>query len=215
MTADEPRLRVTTNFAFGICLILLGTALMLDRLQLVDARQILRFWPVALVLFGAALVIESFQRVESTVVAKPTGFNPAHIVGFVFVSLIASQMLTRGEIARTESSETVNVVAVMSKHQQVSSAPLFRGGELTSIMGRAILDLRHTTIAPGEEVAIEVFTLMGATTIYVPDGWQVDVRATPVLGGIRDRRKQTGDIAGAPRIVIRGFIMWGALDLRS
>ena len=50
MTADEPRLRVTTNLAFGICLILLGTALMLDRLQLVDASQILRFWPVGLVL---------------------------------------------------------------------------------------------------------------------------------------------------------------------
>ena len=39
MTADEPRLRVTTNLAFGICLILLGTALMLDRLQLVDAAR--------------------------------------------------------------------------------------------------------------------------------------------------------------------------------
>lgn len=30
MTADEPRVRVTTNLAFGICLILLGTALILD-----------------------------------------------------------------------------------------------------------------------------------------------------------------------------------------
>ena len=73
MTADEPRFRVTMNLAFGICLILVGTALMLDRLQLVDAAQILRFWPVALMLFGVVLVIQSFQRVDATSAARSGG----------------------------------------------------------------------------------------------------------------------------------------------
>ena len=62
---------------------------------------------------------------------------------------------------------------------------------------------------------IEVFTLMGGSTIRVPEGWHVDLRATPVMGGIRDRRTGIRDAAGAPRIVIRGFIMWGGLDIRS
>ena len=65
MTADEPRVRVTTNLAFGICLILLGSVLILDRLQLVAASELLRFWPIGLVLFGIAMVIQSFQRVEA------------------------------------------------------------------------------------------------------------------------------------------------------
>ena len=103
----------------------------------------------------------------------------------------------------------------MSHHQQVSSAPVFRGGEMTSVMGHADLDLRKTTVAPGEEAVIEVFTLMGGTTIRVPEGWTVEVRAVPITGGVKDRRSGARDIPGAPRIVIRGFIMMGGLNIRS
>jgi hypothetical protein len=35
------------------------------------------------------------------------------------------------------------------------------------------------------------------------------------MGGIRDRRAGIRDTAGASRIVIRGFVMWGGLDIRS
>ncbi len=82
-------------------------------------------------------------------------------------------------------------------------------------MGRGELDLRQDDRRPGEEAEIEVFTLMGESTIRVPDGWNVDLRATRVMGGIRDRRTGARDVAGAPRIVIRGFVMWGAIVIRS
>jgi cell wall-active antibiotic response 4TMS protein YvqF len=216
MTADEPRLRVTTNLAFGICLILVGTALMLDRLQLVDAAQIFRFWPVALMLFGAALVIQSFQRVDPVQTRSQQGFDGGHIFALIIFAVIMSQVFNRGGFtARADSSETVNLFAVMTHHQQVSSAAVFRGGEMTAVMGHSDLDLRRTTIAPGEEAVIEVFTLMGGTTIRVPEGWSVDVRAFPIAGGVKDRRSGARDIPGSPRIVIRGFIMMGGLNIRS
>ena len=190
MTADEPRLRVTTNLAFGICLILVGTALMLDRLQLVDAAQIFRFWPVALMLFGAALVIQSFQRVDPVQARSQQGFDGGHIFALIIFAIIMSQVFNRGGFtARADSSETVNLFAVMTHHQQVSSAAVFRGGEMTSVMGHSDLDLRKTTVAPGEEAVIEVFTLMGGTTIRVPEGWSVEVRAVAIAGGAKDRRR--------------------------
>ena len=213
MTADEPRVKVTTNLAFGICLILLGTTLMLDRLQLVDASQLLRFWPVALVLFGGALVIQSFQRVDATA-APQQGFPAGLLIIFVFVGLFASQGVPRG-VTATDSSETVNLFAVMGRHQHISSAPVFRGGDMTTIMGRADLDLRNTTITPGTDVEIEVFTLMGGGTIRVPDEWIVEIRSVPIMGGVNDRRGSTRNVAGQPRIVIRGLIMMGGLQIRS
>jgi predicted membrane protein len=215
MTADEPRLRVTTNLAFGICLILLGTVLILDRMQLVEASQMLRFWPLALVLFGAAMVIQSFQRVDATHVAQQQdSLNFGHVIIWIIVATIAWNGLSGGITVRTDAGEKPTVVAVMSRHQQVSSAALFRGANMTTIMGRADLDLRKTTVAPGEDAVIEVFTLMGGSTIRVPEGWYVDMRATPIMGGARDRRS-TRNADGAPRIIIRGFIMWGGLDIRS
>jgi hypothetical protein len=216
MTADEPRVRVTTNLAFGICLILLGTTLLLDRLQLVPASQLLRFWPVGLVLVGAALVIQSFQRVDPVQARAQQGVDGGHIFALIIVAIIMSQVFNRGGFtARADSSETVNLVALMTHHQQVSSAAVFRGGEMTSLMGHSDLDLRKTTVAPGEEAVIEVFTLMGGTTIRVPEGWSVEVRAVPIAGGVKDRRSGARDIPGAPRIVIRGFIMMGGLNIRS
>ena len=64
MPVDGMRLRVTPNLAYGICLVLLGWTLILDRLQIVEAGQILRYWPVGLVLLGVTLVIQSLQRAD-------------------------------------------------------------------------------------------------------------------------------------------------------
>ena len=215
MTADAPHLRVTTNLALGICLILLGTVLILDRLGLVPASQVLRFWPVGLVLFGAAMVIQSFQRADTTSIASRQNSGLGHVIVWVIVALIFSQGFSRGVTVRTDSSETASVVAVMGRHQQVSSATAFRSAEMTTIMGHGDLDLRKATVVPGEEAVIEVFTLMGESAIRVPEGWNIDLRATRVLGGVRDRRTGARGVAGAPRIVIRGFVMWGALVIRS
>ena len=44
-------------------------------------------------------------------------------------------------------------------------------------MGGAQLDLRQAKVNPGEEVVVDVFTLMGGAVIYVPDDWIVDTRA--------------------------------------
>ena len=216
MTVDEPRVRVTTNLALGICLILLGTVLILDRLGIVPASQLLRYWPIGLVLFGVAMVIQSFQRGDAAQPARPhDSVNLGHVIIWVIIATFAWNGFSPGVTARTDSSETASVVAVMSRHQQISAAPVFRAAEVTTIMGRAELDLRKATVAPGEEAVIEVFTMMGESMIRVPDGWQVDLRATPVMGGVRDRRTGARDVAGAPRIVIRGFVMWGALVIRS
>lgn len=215
MTADAPRMRVTTNLALGICLILLGTVLIFDRLGLVPASQVLRFWPVGLVLFGAAMVVQSFQRTDTAPAALRQNMGLGHVLIWVIIAVSFSQGFSRNVRVRTDSSETASVVAVMGHHQQVSSATAFRSAEMTTIMGRGDLDLRTATIAPGEEAEIEVFTLMGESAIRLPDGWNVDLRATRVLGGVRDRRTGARGVAGAPRIVIRGFVMWGTLVIRS
>jgi len=215
MTADEPRVRVTTNLAFGICLILLGTTLILDRLQLVPAAQLLRFWPIALVLVGGALVIQSFQRPSTTTPAPNEDLRLGQIIAFVFFIIFVWNGFSAGTSTLTDSRDRVEIVAILGRHTRVVETEAFRGGELTAIMGRSDLDLRRATVAPGQNVEIEVFTLMGGSTIRVPDGWSIDVRATPIMGDVRDRRAGERDIQGSPRLVIRGFIMMGGMTIRS
>jgi hypothetical protein len=35
------------------------------------------------------------------------------------------------------------------------------------------------------------------------------------MGGVKDRRSGARDVTGAPRLVLRGFIMMGGLSIRS
>jgi hypothetical protein len=220
MTVDEPRVRVTTNLAFGICLILLGTVLILDRLQLVQAREVLRFWPVALVLVGVALVVQSFQRPDTTTGAKREELALGSVIFWVLISVFVwngfgSNGFSGLSTTRTETANSVDIVAIMGRDDRVIDAAAFSGGQMTSIMGRSELDLRKATIAPGQDVTIEVFMLMGGGTIRVPEGWTIDVNTTRIVGDVKDRRTGPRDATGAPRLVIRGFIMMGGLSIRS
>ena len=112
-------------------------------------------------------------------------------------------------------SSAFDIVAIMGRDSRVVNSPEFRGAQMTSVMGRSELDLRTATIAPGQDVSIDVFMLMGGATIRVPEGWAVDVNTARVIGDVKDRRTGVRDTPGAPRLIIRGFIMMGGMTIRS
>jgi hypothetical protein len=102
---------------------------------------------------------------------------------------------------------------------------------MTSVMGSSTLDLRNAAIAPGSEAVLDVLALMGGLDLIVPDDWVVDVRTVAVMGGVEDsrgrvnRRRQrdsggtsppapdTSPSGPPPRVVVRGLIMMGGLNI--
>jgi hypothetical protein len=220
--------------------------LSLDRLHVVDASHVLRFWPVGLILFGVSIVAQTFGagRDQPAAAGEEIRRRPhgGHVIGLLLIGIVIANALHRPEAAN-RSSETVNLVGVLSGDRYVSEAAEFRGAEMTSVMGDCTLDLRQATLAAGQEVTVDVFTLMGSLVLRVPEGWTVDVRALPVMGGINDRRPGAGDRANrnrrraeaddvsspsvaeqpavsspngnTPRLVLRGYVVMGGLTIRS
>ena len=86
-------------------------------------------------------------------------------------------------------------------------------------MGRCELDLTHAAISSGDEPVVHVHALMGEVTLRVPSDWTVDTRAMPVIGNVHDYRVQPAAEAPIdsrrPRVVVRGFVMFGALEIRN
>jgi hypothetical protein len=114
------------------------------------------------------------------------------------------------------------LAALMGSAQRTSDTKAFTGAEMTAMMGSCSLDLTHAQIAPGAEAIIDVFAMMGSVTIRVPDGWTVDTRAMPVMGGIRDERwlmptaaSDASSSAPQPRLVLRGLVMMGSIFIKS
>ena len=63
--ANDTRLTLNPQFIIGLGLVLFGTLLTLDRMELIDAARSFRFWPVVLIALGAWIVIERGQTGRS------------------------------------------------------------------------------------------------------------------------------------------------------
>jgi predicted membrane protein len=190
MSSD--RVTFAPNAVVGLGLALMGVALLLDRAGILDAGQMLTYWPVLLILFGAAVMWQAIQGSD----AAANGKRPRPIIGpglvliLVIGSILGSQAWERRDRfeQRVSSEDAPSLFSVMGKTHSVSHSRNFKGGDVTSVMGGARLDLRDAMMAPGEEATVDVFGVMGEVEILVPEGWVVDVRVQPVMGGVKDSR---------------------------
>jgi hypothetical protein len=189
MSTNERSFNVSPSLVVGICLIVVGGALVLDRMQLLSAAAVFRYWPVAIILFGVSVVVQALRGGDPGIAGRRGGLGGGHVLALILVAaLVARTLGVRPPAMRSESSDVPHLFAVMSGDQRVSHAGTFRGAEMTSIMGGCELDLRQTNIAPGEAATIDIFTLMGGLVLRVPPGWIVDVQTVPVMGGVNDER---------------------------
>jgi hypothetical protein len=126
---------------------------------------------------------------------------------------------TVSSFSESSSSNRVHVVSVMGRAEHTSRATAFQGAEVTNMMARSELDLRSATLMPGETQRVQVLLMMGNVELRVPATWTVDTGAITALGAVRDERIRVPEAdaaAGpAPRLVLRGLVVFGRLTIRS
>lgn len=236
-----PGSAVTPRMIVGLAIALFGVVLVLDRLNLVDADQALRWWPAVIVAVGALIYTQSRRvggGVNGIIVMIIGGwlllnsvgvlrvgfwemFWPLILVGIGSMLVLQSMRRRTRETTGGERDNTMNAFAVLSGIKRTSAAERFRGGEITAFMGGAQLDLRQAIIPPGEDAALEIFIVMGGCEIFVPQTWTVETPLVPVMGGVDDKRLPplpgADNLGGrpAPRLVLRGLIMMGGIEIKS
>jgi hypothetical protein len=85
---------------------------------------------------------------------------------------------------------------------------------VVNVMGGADLDLRQASVeAP--ETEITVWSLMGGSTIVVPEGVEVDAGGFALLGGNDVRLEGPSPPPGAPRLRIRCWSLLGGSDVTT
>jgi hypothetical protein len=85
---------------------------------------------------------------------------------------------------------------------------------VVNVMGGADLDLRDATVeAP--ETEITVWSLMGGSTIVVPEGVEVDAGGFAFMGGNDVRLEGPPPPPGAPRLRIRCWSLMGGSDVTT
>lgn len=226
----------------GILFAGIGTWLFLAMQDLLPWRFWDLFWPVLLIFLGLSMVMRPSRRMRyrgpdrwpSGPPTSPTSGGSSFIgnsgpgeSGGASTNFSASAHAgfspNVSGYASLDNSPTVSIFSVMSGVKRISNASPFRGGDITAFMGGAHLDLRMAQIPPGGEAVIDVTTIMGGVEIAVPSTWAVATSVMPFMGAVEDKRLPPLPIDGripvpdaqTPRLVIRGFVMMGNVELKS
>jgi predicted membrane protein len=227
----RPGIRITGQLVLGVSIAVLGVLFTLDNLHILRAREVLRFWPVALIAIGLVHVS------QAKTAAGTVGGGVWILVGFILLGgrlglfhanifslwplilvLVGARIVwqtTAGDRAldQGDAGATVSAIAVMGGFERRITSHEFRGGEITAFMGGGKLDLRDAMPAGGQAV-INIFAMMGGFEILVPEGWRVISELTPFMGGIEDKSR-TSTQPAAPCLVLRGFVMMGGVTLKN
>ena len=229
----EPRsgVRITGQLVLGASIAILGVLFTLDNLHILRAREVLRFWPVALIAIGLVHVSQAktaagtvgggvWILVGVVLLGGRLGLFHANIFSLwpLILVLVGARIVwqtTAGERAvdQGDAGATVSAIAVMGGFERRITSHEFRGGEITTFMGGGKLDLRDAMPAGGQAV-INIFAMMGGFEILVPETWRVISEVTPFMGGIEDKSR-TSSQPTAPCLILRGFMMMGGVTIKN
>jgi predicted membrane protein len=224
------RHRSVPQLIFGLIIVTLGVLWTLDSLGIADAEYYIRYWPSALIALGAAklwhvhrgrgsafggvvlIIIGSVLLLDDLVPASIDLFDLWPLLLVLLGSSLIWRSINGRVAAPNDANSTLSAVAVLGGVNRGNNSGAFRGGDLTAVMGGCEVDLRQARI-DGEAV-IDVFAMWGGIEIRVPEDWTVIGRVTPLLGGFEDKTRPP-QTATAQRLVIRGFVIMGGVEVKN
>jgi predicted membrane protein len=204
------------RFVIGAGIALFGIVLMLDRLHIVDADLLLRFWPVIFIAIGVQRFLnprEGRSNVQGVLWMAFGGWLLLNTLGAfrvpvwemiwpVILIWFGAHLMQRTTAKASDATaaaggtfggsvspaDTIFSAAVMSTVKTSNNSSNFRGGEVYAFMGGGQIDLRQATIPPGAEAIIDVIAFMGGFEIFVPPHWVIATPIVPFMGGVEDKR---------------------------
>jgi hypothetical protein len=96
------------------------------------------------------------------------------------------------DVADDETITEESFHAILSSHQRSGRWEPADEIRANAILGEVKLDFTRAELPPSGVVDIEAWAIFGEITIIVPDGAEVDLDGTPILGSIEQRVQKKG-----------------------
>lgn len=214
----------------GLAIVAAGVIFTLDNFNLLDAGEVLRYWPAALILIGLAKIATARPGKTSVggwvllliggvlLAARLFSFDidlddfwPLILVligGWLVMAAFRGPRRPRGD---QDQATDVSGFALMGGNALTSGSQEFRGGDLAAVMGGLELDLRSARLAP-EGAVLDVFAMWGGIDIHVPEGWAIESQVLPVMAAFEDQTRPATE-PSAPKLLIRGLVLMGGIEV--
>jgi predicted membrane protein len=225
----------THGIVWGGAICIVGIMLLLDRMGLVSADHLWRFWPMLMIVAGAINLTQPGKRqwgaflVVLGALFQLSSLNILHLqwseLWPVMIIAAGAMMIwnsieTRRRRARFPDSEnTMNATAVFGGVERRITAQDFQFGGVNAVFGGVELDF-HGAEIEGNEATIEVNAVFGGVEIRVPDNWRVEARNQTVFGGYTDTTRSAvrgadGTAVPTKTLFITGSVVFGGVEVKN
>ena len=206
--------RYRSGHVVGVAMIVIGALMTLSSLGLFHISKHV-FWPLVLIAVGLSVV---FKSVTGHRLLDRDSFRNKYRAGYrdqspsgVPGDLGAPGPAVSLDKGGSDDDAIIDVTAILGGYKRRITCAAFRGGEITAIMAGCELDLRQSSIQT--EAVLTVFAMWGGITIKVPPDWTVVLHGTPIMGGFEEKTIVPPDTS--KRLVVRGFVVMGGLEVRN
>ena len=170
------------NLFWGILLVMLGTLLLLDNLEVADfGEMITTYWPLFLIALGASILFRRRSAVQQPSpqpeVAAPLPSSTDDLI---------HQSNVFGDIVLTSSSQN------------------FKGGSISTVFGNSILNLSKAIFAAGDH-ELRVHGVFGNSVIIIPKDSAVSVVASSTFGEMVILGQRKGGISSDMQVATPQF----------
>lgn len=172
----------------GIVFILIGVFFLLPDIFHIPRFHVRDWWPLILLIIGVSILL------------RTRGGDRG-----------GSERNSGGSRMTNDSIDDVNIFGGGNKN---ITSKNFQGGKVTSIFGGAELNFGDTVLSP-DNATLDVFTLFGGTTLFVPADWTIRLDGLiSVFGGFSDKRR---NIKADPAKVlsIKGLVLFGGGEVKT
>lgn len=220
-----------TNILWGVVLVALGIIFGLNALEITEINIFFDGWwtlfiivPCFIGLFkdrnkgvdAAGLVVGVFlllacqDIVDFDMILKLIVPAILVIIGISFIFRDALGGKVRSKM-KSFAKSGKEYCATFSEQNVDFTGEIFDGCQLSAIFGSVNCNLKNTIV--NQDCAIHASAIFGGVTIHVPDNVNVKVAATPIFGGVDDKRPSK--VIDAPvTIYINATCMFGGIDIK-
>lgn len=214
----------------GIIIILIGILLLLTSNDIIDLNIgyiISNFWPLVLIGSGLfSLVTNKASKVGGAIVLtigilfqlrnldyfdifEYLEFWPVIII-IIGISLIFSNK----DKWNKDQSDSIKPIAIFSGLNLKNTSNNFKGGSATVLFGGIDLNLQEANIEVDNIATLDVFVAFGGLDIFVPEGWNVEIKGLPFFGGWDNKTRNKGN-ANLPKLRINCVVLFGGFDVKD
>ncbi len=213
----------------GIFFTIAGILMALENLDIVDAGQVLRYWPVLLIVIGVMKFRDAGSRglaVLSMAAGALLLAHNAHWLRFSFAGLWPVVLIGVGVVIVLRAFGVVIPTAfvatamgpagdtswaVVNTRKLARPANELAGKRLVAFMGGHQIEVIEPATYDGP-IVIEAMAMWGGIEIRVPHGWEVIADVVPVMGGIEVK---TSAARGGRQLIVRGLMFMAGMEVKN